>query len=116
MEKKILNYIAECEKYNSSDYTNEENIEFLKEMLIRISFFQHERLIHLIVTITFAILTLLSLILCFVAQGISVFVLTILFIVLLIPYIRHYYILENSVQKLYDIYEIIYSEVNHINV
>jgi uncharacterized RDD family membrane protein YckC len=32
-------------------------------------------------------------------------VLTFLFIILLIPYIRHYYILENGVQKLYTYYD-----------
>ena len=49
--------------------------------LIQVSFFQHERLIHLIVTVTFALL------------------------ILLIPYIRHYYILENEVQKMYGQYD-----------
>lgn len=107
MEQKILYYIKECESFSSSASPADDVEKFLKEMLIKISFFQHERLIHLIVTVTFAILTLLSLILCFMVQEIAVFLLTGLFIVLLIPYIRHYYILENSVQKLYDIYDLI---------
>lgn len=38
-------------------------------------------------------------------QGsIGIYVLALLFLVLLIPYIKHYYFLENSVQKMYLIY------------
>ena len=39
-------------------------------------------------------------------NGLSVLlsVLAVLFLVLLVPYIRHYYFLENSVQKMYLIY------------
>ena len=55
--------------------------------LDKIAFFQHERLIHLIVTCLFSILTILVL------------------ICLLIPYILHYYYLENGVQYLYKQYD-----------
>ena len=34
--------------------------EFQKEMCVQISFFQHERLIHLIVTVLFAVLAVVS--------------------------------------------------------
>ncbi len=76
-----------------------------KEMLVQIGFFQHERLIHLIVTVTFALLTVGSLIACLLIQQLALYCLTVLFLVLLIPYIRHCYILENGVQKLYALYE-----------
>ena len=83
----------------------QEKEELRREVLIQIQFFQHERLIHLIVTVTFAILTVMS-VLGFVATTqIGLLVLTGMLLVLLIPYIRHYYILENGVQKLYQYYD-----------
>ena len=55
--------------------------------------------------VAFAVLTMLSFLGCFAWASISFFLLTGLFIALLIPYIRHYYILENGVQKLYEYYD-----------
>ncbi len=70
-----------------------------------IRFFQHERLIHLIVTVLFAILTLGSFATFLLTQFLPIIVLFILFLLLLVPYIFHYYRLENGVQKLYGLYE-----------
>lgn len=70
-----------------------------------ILFFQHERLIHLLVTMLFALLTFGSLV-TFLATGfLPVIALFVLFLALLIPYIFHYYHLENGVQQLYDLYD-----------
>ena len=72
----------------------------------QIQFFQHERLIHLIVTALFALLTILSLFASLLLPKQPVLLaLDILFLVLLIPYIFHYYRLENGVQKLYEYYD-----------
>lgn len=76
-----------------------------EDLLVQIRFFQHERLVHLIVTVTFAILTVLSLLGCVFSPQPSLFALVILLLVLLVPYIRHYYILENGVQMLYVYYD-----------
>ena len=80
--------------------------------MIQISFFQHERLIHLIVTITFALLTIISLVACLFVMNVALIILTILFLALLIPYVRHYYILENSVQELYKRYDFLFDILN----
>lgn len=76
-----------------------------KEHLTQISFFQHERLVHLIVTVTFAILEMLAVLTALLFPGIATLLLVIVVMVLLIPYIRHYYILENEVQKMYGQYD-----------
>lgn len=76
-----------------------------KEHLTQISFFCHERLIHLLVTIVFALLEMLSLMLVVLSAEIYTMLLTIVILILLIPYIRHYYILENEVQKMYGQYD-----------
>ena len=77
----------------------------LREHLTQVSFFQHERLIHLIVTVTFAILTMLALAIYCIAEYMPMLGLIALLLVLLIPYIGHYYTLENEVQKMYAQYE-----------
>ena len=84
---------------------------FRKDMLIQIEYFQHERLIHLIVTITFALAT-------FITLGIAVsgvtqaYILLLLLVILLAPYIKHYYLLENGVQKMYTYYDALVEEEN----
>lgn len=95
------------EKAKDKNRTKEEREEFLKEMLVQIQFFQHERLIHLIVTVCFALLLMLALIGCYLTPDFGLFALAALFFGLLVPYIKHYYLLENGVQKLYSYYDTI---------
>ncbi len=75
------------------------------ELLIQIGFFQHERLIHLIVTVLFALMTILVFILGMTEFSLWTGGLLLLLLALLIPYIRHYYLLENGTQKLYQYYD-----------
>ena len=73
--------------------------------LTQIRFFAHERLVHLIVFCLVAICTVMS-ILAFVIKGeLMILPLIVLLFVLLVPYCMHYYLLENSVQKMYDQYD-----------
>ncbi|MEE5989115.1 MAG: hypothetical protein V3G41_00410 [Lachnospiraceae bacterium] len=91
--------------------TRKDYEKLLQYHLDHISFFQHERLIHLLVTILFAILTfavffvMLFTMLSGESLSIGLFVLFIALMILLIPYIRHYYLLENGVQKMYKQYD-----------
>ncbi len=109
MEKRIRNYVKWMNEVLANDqtmgWTKEEWDKMAREHIIQISFFQHERLIHLLVTITFAILTIATVLFDVFYFSIGVVILTILLLILLIPYIRHYYILENSVQQMYDQYD-----------
>ena len=76
----------------------------LAEFEIKISYFQHERLIHLMVTLSFALFLLLSIGSIFLFPSeflISAILLTCIFFGLTIGYDFHYYFLENSVQKMY---------------
>ena len=79
----------------------EEELERLK---VQIGFFQHERLIHLIVTVLFGLATVITVPAYLITHEIALLVLTGLFIVLLVPYIVHYFNLENGVQQLYLYY------------
>lgn len=85
-----------------------ENADFKKlkdELLIKIGFMQHERLIHFLVTILFALLMFMSLIAYFISQITGMLAAAALMLILLVPYIAHYYFLENGVQRLYKIYD-----------
>lgn len=79
--------------------------ELRSEMLVKIEFMQHERLVHLLVTILFALLMFMSLIAFFVSENVGMLAAAALMLALLIPYISHYYFLENGVQKLYALYD-----------
>ena len=77
----------------------------LEEHMVQVGFFQHERLIHLIVTVTFALLEMLANVLSVISDSLFTLVLPVVILILLVPYIRHYYILENEVQKMYVQYD-----------
>ena len=104
MKKQIKKYFEEINNYLKSD--SKDNIQHvMQNHLNKISFYQHERLIHLLVTLTFSILTMLSFIFFFINPTILTAILSGLFFVLLIPYIFHYFFLENSVQEMYRQYD-----------
>lgn len=104
MTKEIRAYMAILEQFFSVEHTEEELLKFRAEMLKRIEFYQHERLIHLIVTMSFAVFFLLSLMMYFSLRQIGLMLLTVLLLIMTIAYIKHYYFLENSVQKMYKFY------------
>ena len=102
MKNEIKEYLAEAEiRIKGREDLDE---AFLEEMLTRIGFYQHERLVHLIVTMTFAIMTVISFFMLITAPSLPALLLALLFLGLTIPYIYHYYFLENSTQKLYKLY------------
>lgn len=107
MGKRMKYYLYYYQTVSEKELTPEEADRQCRELLVQIGFFQHERLIHLIVTVTFAILAVLILLAgLFFLQPLFL-VLELLFLVLLIPYIKHYYLLENGTQLLYDYYDAI---------
>lgn len=104
MTKQIKAYLALLEQFFSVEHEDEELLKMRGELLQRIAFYQHERLVHLIVTMSFGVFFLIALTLTLIVGGWGAAVLTILFLGLLVPYIKHYYFLENSVQKMYGYY------------
>lgn len=97
MRKELLDYIDYVEKNK-----NKKNLK--EELLIKIQFFQHERLIHLIVTFFTGISTILFLLGFLILESLPLFVLFTITLLLFIPYIIHYFYLENGTQKLQRLY------------
>ena len=115
MKKRLQFYLNYYETLTTKkSLTTAEAAREQKQLLIQIQFFQHERLVHLIVTMTFAVLTMLSFGIVLLTQLIQLTVLTAALLVLLIPYIFHYYLLENEVQKMYAQYDEIWENCNII--
>ena len=97
---------SDIEKTDTEEQVTQELVrDKLQEHLVQVGFFQHERLIHLIVTVTFALLEMLAIVLSVISDSLFTLVLPVVILILLVPYIRHYYILENEVQKMYVQYD-----------
>ena len=104
MTKQIKEYLEHLRLFLEGEHSREEYAEELSRLRVRIGFFSHERLIHLLVTLGFAVFFLLALFMALIKGVVGLILLAALFLVLLIPYIKHYYFLENSVQKMYLFY------------
>ncbi len=98
MKLKLEKYIKKTEKDIKNNEVNKD------ELLVVIKFFQHERLVHLMVTFFVGISSILFLIGFLLVENIYLFVLFLITLCLFIPYIFHYYYLENGTQKLYELY------------
>ncbi len=113
MKERILEYRKRIDKLLADENKKTDWKEVLDEHLIQVGFFQHERLIHLLVTMLFAILEFLCVAAYIISGEIYVLALIGILLVLLVPYIGHYYLLENETQKMYDQYDKI---LKHLNV
>lgn len=107
MKNRIVNYMDYIDKLLAEDKNEcrQDYDTLIKQHLIQIDFFMHERLVHLLVTLAFAIfgfMIFLALVENF-QPGLLLLFFAIL--VLLVPYIMHYYLLENGVQKMYRQYD-----------
>jgi hypothetical protein len=116
MKKRILTYRKYIDFLLASD--KQSDWKYIKqEHITQVAFFQHERLVHLIVTVTFAVLELLTVCAYVIVVALDstlsfpLLILALLILVLLIPYIKHYYLLENEVQKMYVQYDRIAQKV-----
>lgn len=103
MKERILNYVQETDKLlERIEKIDEDRIEY---HLIQIEQFQHERLIHLIVTVFVGTIAILFLLFGLLEENIGLLIAFLGLICLFIPYILHYYLLENNVQKMYYQYD-----------
>lgn len=92
-------YIDYIDKQLKENVTN----KMIDDHLIKISFFSHERLIHLLVTLFYGVFLFLSIL---IGLEIPLFLfISLILIVFLIFYVRHYFLLENGVQYLYKQYD-----------
>ena len=101
--KKALAYYRELLKNSQIDEATAKRE--MKRLATQIAFFQHERLVHLIVTVLFGLSTVITIPFNLMLMQPALMLLSGLLIVLLVPYIGHYFHLENGVQTLYKYYD-----------
>ena len=106
MEKKLHEYEKEIAKLAKDGKLTSAQLEHHWHM---VEAFQHERLIHLLVTLFFTLIAVLflgaSLLLSFWVPVwpylVPLYVVDVILVGLVIGYVKHYYYLENHVQQLY---------------
>ena len=109
MEKKILAY----EKLISGELKRTLKPDDRKSLLLfhykMLENFQHERLIHLIITLFFSFMSIEFIIISiwtliyygFLLVLVPLYLITLILVVLTFSYVKHYYFLENHIQGLY---------------
>ena len=101
MKKSVEEYIKYIDDKINDIKTNYK--ELINDHLIKISFYQHERLIHLLVTLFYALFLIAFIALSYL-NNLFVIIFFIL-LIFLIFYVKHYFFLENSVQYMYKQYD-----------
>ena len=111
MKRRLLDYIAHVESVLAGESSLESDEAARTDLILQIQFFQHERMIHLLVTLLFALLFVGTTLFFTVCPTLPIFLLDMLFLILLVPYIRHYYILENGTQRLYRLQDNLWKRI-----
>lgn len=114
MTEYLKKYIAETEEKLKNSTTMHELGALLDDHKQKILFMQHERLVHFLVTMMFAIILAIFIGIEILTQNILLSLLILIIIVLLCFYIKHYYFLENTVQYMYVLYDKIAKSLNEL--
>ncbi|MDR0588418.1 MAG: hypothetical protein LBG61_05555 [Burkholderiales bacterium] len=115
MKKSLRAYLSECDTTLSDATFSRDRVAlrlFLERHQDNVAAFQHERLVHLIVTLFFAFLLIVAFAGTLWQPSWAFLALDAVIAVTLLFYIQHYFFLENNVQKLYTMTERIYRLLN----
>lgn len=112
MTEYLKNYMNLTEQRLNSCVSLNDIEKILAEHKDKIAFMQHERIVHFLVTMMFAIV--LSIFICafIFAENFALLLLVTMILILLAFYIKHYYFLENTVQQMYKVYDRILEKKN----
>lgn len=105
MTEYLTNYMKYIQHRLEGCSSLEELDEIMSEHKDKIAFMQHERIVHFLVTMLFAIILTIFMAVTIFKSSIPVLILVTMILVLLGFYIKHYYFLENTVQKMYKVYD-----------
>ena len=113
MKDYLENYIKETEKELEKNLSKDELIELKNDHLNKIKFFQHERLIHLLVTLFYCLFFLIFIVLGTIYIGF--YVVSLILLIFILAYIVYYFYLENNIKYLYFLYDIINEKIKDEN-
>ena len=101
----LKKYMVEIQR-RLEEYADQTELEeIFLEHKDKIAFMQHERIVHFLVTMMFAIVLAIFVCAFLFTENPALFVLVVIIMVLLGFYIKHYYFLENTVQEMYKLYD-----------
>lgn len=100
MKKYIDDYIYELET-KIKDKKIDSSLK--DDVLIKIDFFNKERIIHLLITLFYAVFTILFV--CHIRESVIYLIFALFMVCFLIPYIIYYFKLEARIQYLYKLYD-----------
>ncbi len=101
MTNYLKEYTEEIEKKLKDNDKKTDWNKVLDNHRVQIGFLQNERLIHLLVTLTFGMLFCFFITVILIWQVMMLMGVLALVIIMLVGYVFHYFKLENGVQKLY---------------
>ncbi len=105
MTEYLTNYMNTVSERLDTCRNAEELEKILAEHMDKIAFMQHERIVHFLVTMMFAIILSIFIVGMLITNNMMLLLLATIIMVLLVFYIKHYYFLENTVQKMYKVYD-----------
>ena len=105
MKRRINTYMDYIDRILQDKEKEYDYSKIREEHKIQLTYFMHERLVHLLVTLTFALLAFAVFFLMYMNFSPELLLLFLAVMVLLVPYIMHYFLLENGVQKMYRQYD-----------
>ena len=105
MTEYLTNYMNYIQKRIEKCSDADELAEIMREHKDKITFMQHERIVHCLVTMLFTFILIVFFAVLIFKVNIAVLALVTIVLVLLMFYIKHYYFLENTVQKMYKVYD-----------
>lgn len=110
----MKDYILRYRAFFAEQLAQGEHLDKLLEFHEKqITYISHERLVHLFIMLFFAAATLGAILITVLVQpGLAMLALDVLLLCLLVPYIAHYYFLENQTQALYRDYNALYAKLH----
>lgn len=111
MTEYLKNYMRMTEERLKNCNTIAGLEKLLAEHKDKIAFMQHERIVHFLVTMMFALVLTILICAFLFCEKFALLLLITIIIVLLGFYIKHYYFLENTVQEMYKVYDEILEKI-----
>lgn len=103
----MVDYLKKHEKFVTETLEKKEDFDWnwLRDYhKTQIEYLQHERLIHLMVTLAFALFFIVTILFAVSFEKPVILLVSLFVLILLVPYITHYFKLENGVQRWYGLY------------
>ncbi len=106
--KILVDYLKKHEKFVTEALEKDVDVNWnwLRDYhKTQIGYLQHERLIHLMVTLAFALFFIVTILFAVCFEKLIILLVSLFVLVLLAPYIGHYFKLENGVQRWYGLFD-----------